>query len=283
MISGYSAGFSYPTDDLLKFIRNKLFRLAIPYAIWAEIYMMISWAMGYEKISIKTILLCLETSPFWFLRHLIIYFIVLWMANILLCILKPIIKSSKIYMVLSCLFPVGGAGVIYLLKWTPWLNQTNALWQYLWFVLGYFLFVICKHIHNDRYIYNRGVLVISIIGIIVVYFCFKKIGMNEYVTCTIATTMMMLLFGNLGNFSKKYKYSRYIEEIGRSTLPIYAIHWCILFAPNLNQNMYTRILNEDYYIFNVFFTCIIWLGISILGIRILRKTKVTKILFLGEK
>lgn len=77
--------------------------------------------------------------------------------------------------------------------------------------------------------------------------------MNEYVTCTIATTMMMLLFGNLGNFSKEYKYSRYIEEIGRSTLPIYAIHWCILFAPNLNQNMYTRILNEDYYIFNVFF------------------------------
>lgn len=71
--------------------------------------------------------------------------------------------------------------------------------------------------------------------------------MNEYVTCTIATTMMMLLFGNLGNFSKEYKYSRYIEEIGRSTLPIYAIHWCILFAPNLNQNMYTRILNEDYY------------------------------------
>lgn len=107
--------------------------------------------------------------------------------------------------------------------------------------------------------------------------------MNEYVTCTIATTMMMLLFANLGNFSKEYKYSRYIEEIGRSTLPIYAIHWCILFAPNLNQNMYTRILNEDYYIFNVFFTCIIWLGISILGIRILRKTKVTKILFLGEK
>lgn len=66
-ISGYTSGFSYPSDKPIIYIKSKIFRLVIPYIVWAEIFMVIYNIYGdgrHERFSMISMLICLKTSPF---------------------------------------------------------------------------------------------------------------------------------------------------------------------------------------------------------------------------
>lgn len=184
---------------------------------------------------------------------------------------------------LSLVFPILGEKLIFNIRYTPWLNQVDAVWQYKWFILGYIIFVLTKKYKNiSKLFLTKVALAFSIVGIIVSWITFCKINLNENIVCVIATVSIILLFRNIAQLCNE-KILKFIGNIGINTLPIYAIHWCILFAPNLYVNRYTAILNENFYILNVIFTAIIWIAISMVCIWALRKSKVTRVLFLGEK
>lgn len=81
--------------------------------------------------------------------------------------------------------------------------------------------------------------------------------------------------------TKRCKLNQWLTSLGENTLPIYAIHWCLLFSPLWRLNFYTTVFNEWPLIISTFFTTTVWLFICIVMIMLFKKSKVTRVLFLG--
>ena len=84
-ISGYSAGFSFSSNDTKKFIVKKIKRLLIPYVVWESVHYLVVCIVpsDYKVFGGISFIKEFFISDFWFLRVLFIYYVVLWIYNIL--------------------------------------------------------------------------------------------------------------------------------------------------------------------------------------------------------
>lgn len=282
-LSGYTAGYAYPCEGSIRYIRQKIMRLFVPYVAWAEIFYLLCCALGYDVLKIEAIFLCLANSPFWFLRHLMIYFIVIWIANIIVNFTKHMALNDSLINALPVVLPCLGSSLIFMFRSTIFLNQANALWQYFWFLAGYILFILIKKKRDiESFLWNNQMLIFSACGIIASFWLYKHVGVNEYIICIFSVISGYLFFGNLSNKCGR-KIKALIVKIGNNTLPIYAIHWCILFAPNLYVNWYTTKLNQNFYIINVLLTSTVWIIVCMVLIWLLRMNRITRRVLMGER
>ena len=93
-----------------------------------------------------------------------------------------------------------------------------------------------------------------------------------------------LAFATLMYSGEKFSKSDIFTRVGMNTLPIYAIHWCLLFNPQLicTGEKMVRICMGNLYIAAITLTGF-WLLVCYIVILFLRKVPVLKVLFLGEK
>ena len=76
-----------------------------------------------------------------------------------------------------------------------------------------------------------------------------------------------------------------IIAIGKNTLPIYAVHWCLFFAPLYNNGTFHKLIRKialPYTVYVVLFFAALLIA-TLIVIRLLRAFKVTRVVLLGEK
>ena len=76
---------------------------------------------------------------------------------------------------------------------------------------------------------------------------------------------------------------QFCVNIGKNTLPIYAIHWCLLFSPLFRIQFYVKLFSKCPLFISSMLTAVVWMAICVLLMKLLRKTQLTRELLLGDK
>ena len=79
------------------------------------------------------------------------------------------------------------------------------------------------------------------------------------------------------------KIKMYLIHIGENTLPVYGIHWCLLFSPIFRINGYQLIRNILPLYLGSFIIAISWVIVCEIVIWILKKNKIGRKIFLGDR
>ena len=78
-------------------------------------------------------------------------------------------------------------------------------------------------------------------------------------------------------------FRKFCVDIGKNTLPIYAIHWCLLFSPFFRIKFYQKLFSEFSLFISSILTLAVWMAVCVPLIKLLRKTQLTRELLLGDK
>lgn len=143
-ISGYSAGFSFPSNDTKKFIVKKIKRLLMPYVAWESLYYLVVCIVpsDYKVFGGISFIKEFFVSDFWFLRVLFIYYVVLWIYNILCSLLHIKNKLAQSLLLLS------GCAIVWLLTKIKLINGSLSVWYYAWFFIGLLFFIYKSYINS---------------------------------------------------------------------------------------------------------------------------------------
>ena len=122
---------------------------------------------------------------------------------------SPSLMANRVF---DLTLSVGG---ILLFRLTPWLNQTNAVWQYFWFVGGYIVFTFDKNYKHDisserdnsietnlrkitllKNAKNKELMILAttIVTILITYVLYKYDIVNEYIACAISVIAIIVNF-----------------------------------------------------------------------------------------
>lgn len=284
LVSGFTAGYSYPKvyKDHFTFIYKKIKRLLIPYIVWAMIhYLLVCCAgTGYRTFSLNSLLYELFISDFWFLRYLFVFFLVLWGCNELLSMLH--LLYWKVYAAGALLV---ATGLIVILDKVPVMTESVSLMYWFYFVLGWMFYQnlqsnVAKFIYNNK-VANKMVIMGSFCGVIGCgYVIASKLVISLLMGIPMTVFCFVFLYYSFGTFENRM--CKGLVWLGRATLLIYAIHWCVLFSPLWRIDFYTKLLGMLSLSVRVFLVFIIWLGISIGGTRVIRQKKILKEILAGE-
>ena len=283
-ISGIASGFSFPTEKNLEFIKKKAMRLLVPYLLWAELYACINTLACGGEWSIDIFISAVYASDFWFLRYLFVFYFVLFIVNLCYNAIKKYMKfvQGKEKLLLRTLLVMAFC-IVFLLMKLPYIQYSVSMWYYFWFVLGIFVFEFLGWFRNNRVLFHAvGTAVIDIMVILLI-----AILVGGNVHKQIQGTIMVLGICYLCYFMRKILPTKVIEwfaNIGKNTLPIYAVHWCIFFAPLYNCRVFTTLIQE-YHIPHAVAVIIIFIYLLVCTMiltNILKKFKVTRVLLLGE-
>ena len=278
VISGFSVGYSEPITDVKKFFLGKIKRIAIPYLIWGQINYLLTAALSgtYNVVSqVKMVWL----SQFWFLRILFYLYVVYLIYYGIVCVFQKTKWLGILLGIVATAISVVGISLI------P--GATSIVNYSLFFAFGYILYqgnvsVKIPHISNYFFILC-GVLTPVFIASAVLFF--KTEGMLQFLIdkSMAFTGSAALCFAckMLYNRNRCVKPRDFMVSVGRSTLPIYAIHWCILLSIPLP--IYTILTNAIGIYPTSLIVTVVWTAICIACIFALRKWKITRLLLLGEK
>lgn len=282
-ISGYTAGFSFPSNNSTQFIKKKTLRLFVPYLSWSILhYILVAFLPNdYKQFGLLAFFKEIFISDFWFLRNLFIIFIIMWMCNILLHTFH--FKNNKIFSIIILLLC---SVLMIVFNKIPLLSTSFSLWYYLWFVLGYISFILFQNEKVSVWLKKRKrrniIAVISLFVLIIMVVVLSKRDIPSKIVAIIFTLGLLAILTAMEKYFP-YEVKVFVEELGKKTLPIYGIHWCLLFSPLWRIGFYIKYLSFLPLAVSIFITFLIWIIICVLLIKIFEKSKVIKLLFLGEK
>lgn len=282
-ISGYTAGFSFPSNNSIEFIKKKSLRLFVPYLGWTVLhYILVAFLPNdYKQFGLVAFFKEIFISDFWFLRNLFIIFVIMWLCDVLLHAIH--FEGKKLFSIIILLLC---SVLMIVFNKIPLLSASFSLWYYIWFILGYISFVLAQ---NDTVVSRikkqKYLNIIADIAFFVLIFMMVVLYKYDIPSKMVAIIFTLGLLAILTAMEKycPHKLKVFVENIGKKTLPIYGIHWCLLFSPLWRMGFYIKYLSSLPLVVSSLITFLIWIFICMLLIKLLNKCKVTKLLFLGEK
>lgn len=285
MISGFSTGYSEPITDINSFFKNKIKRLLIPYVLWSQMHYLLN-SIVKHKYSLYDQIRNLTESQFWFLRILFYIYIVYTICYVIKNLLKELTHINKT--VINCIVIVTGILATYILSYI--LGEV-ALVRYIpFFVIGNILYKIketyadLEAIHLKVFYAILGVLTMLFVVSAILYFSIDGI-MKSLIDKSMAlsgSATIYFIVRIVYNTKLINKVKGIVSHIGRNTLPIYAIHWCIFFG-SLNIPLYRSLANKIGIYLSSLIVSAIWIIFCQLAIKLMRKSRITRIALLGEK
>ena len=274
-ISGYSAGFSFPSNDTKKFIVKKIKRLLIPYVAWESLHYLVVCIVpsDYKVFGRISFIKEFFISDFWFLRVLFIYYVVLWIYNILFDLLHI---RNKMVQSLSLL---SGCAIVWLLTKIKLINGSLSVWYYVCFLIGLLFFTYKSYINSLIHNTKKASCVESVFITLLVIFAIVKNVLPKIITVLLVAQISMVVFVSVGVMPEKIR--TYLIHIGKNTLPVYGIHWCLLFSPVFRVNGYRYIRNVLTLYPSAVLISILWVILCEVLILILSKNSVGRKIFLG--
>jgi fucose 4-O-acetylase-like acetyltransferase len=284
-ISGISAGYSFPSEHPVQFIWKKTCRLLVPYLIWAELYAVLNAAACGQQLTVPALVEALYASKFWFLRYLYILYVVLFFVDIVYLAAVKILhcqdagrKNLLMILLLLSVVPVHG------LSGLPYLNQSVSTWFYLWFLFGYAVYTGMGWIHKNTVLFEGiGTLAVDAMLIVLVI-----VAAGSRMRSQIQGSIMVLGICYSCYFLCKHiheKLAAVFRSLGKNTLPVYAIHWCLFFAPLYNNGTFKNWITAVSlpYALQVLIIFLFLLISTLVVVRLLSIFKITRILLLGER
>lgn len=281
-ISGYTTGFSFPSKNPGLFIRKKAVRLLVPYLSWESLHYFIAAALpiDYRRLGVTEFLREILVSDFWFLRMLFLFFVITWLADVLVHLLHRENNAWAPVIALLVLSPA-----VMLAERVPLLSQSADLWYYQWFVCGYAAF----HVLRDERVrrlwgirrFRRAAVGASLVAMAVTTVILTQRTMRPRLVCVILCFGICIAVCGLERVIPA-PIRDFCANIGRNTLPVYAIHWCLLFSPLMRIQLYTGLFSGWLLAISSALTAAAWTLLCVLLTRLLRRTRLTRVLLLGE-
>ena len=282
VISGYTIGYSEPIDNILLFIKKKIFRLFIPYLIWEQIHYFLNIIVENGQYSLYEEMASVLNSNFWFLRILFIMYMLyaLFQWTTKECY-RLKVKNMKILLEI-----MSAIGCIIIALELSKINGFEELRSYIFFfVLGIIWFRIKDKISKEIIKMISGMSLVVFIGLCIAFFEISNLMVHKIINKLLGLVGTIVISGCVKciiNKNRDWKCWKYIAKIGKNTLPIYAIHWCLLFSTNTFP--YSNIAGEVHSIYIL--SIVVWLEWTIISIflaKIFEKNKYSRILLLGLK
>ena len=264
-VSGIGLNYTFHRDILnpTGFIKKKVLRLMLPYFFWTTIHYIGMQIVLHYKITLSNYARALLFSDFWFLRHLFIMFLAIWIGMIL---------CKAIHIKKDYLIPVVSILVYVMFCFVPFLRECISLWWYLWFVIGFYIFSYKPKINSNTKVIILFVMLLATglynLGILM-----------EQIYCCIICVSLYVLSLNL----RKGKLMSVISYCGTFSLPIYAIHWCLLYSIPFSIGVYTKFDSVIMSISSAFIITSIWLIMCAFLVFVLKRTSITRRIILGLK
>lgn len=280
VISGFSSGFSEPMKNSKSFLLGKVKRILLPYLVWIQIhYILTACVSGYYSVvgQLKSVLV----SQFWFLRILFLMFLVYW-AFVMIYRALHKLSSGPLNVLIAA---VVAAILTVLISRIP---GCGSLLNYLpFFVLGNLLYKLSKKydakVYRSAFTILAGILaVVFVVSIVllsktqgIIYILIdKSMALSGVAACYIVCRLLYAI-------PWLKKLTTLVEKIGKNTLPVYAIHWCIFFS--LPLPLYSVLANSIGLHLSALIVALVWLVLCMVMIYLLQKNKFTRNLLLGEK
>ena len=166
------------------------------------------------------------------------------------------------------------------------INGFEELRSYIFFfVLGIIWFRIKDKISKEIIKMISGMSLVVFIGLCIAFFEISNLMVHKIINKLLGLVGTIVISGCVKciiNKNRDWKCWKYIAKIGKNTLPIYAIHWCLLFSTNTFP--YSNIAGEVHSIYIL--SIVVWLEWTIISIflaKIFEKNKYSRILLLGLK
>lgn len=115
--------------------------------------------------------------------------------------------------------------------------------------------------------------------IVFVIFSIIKSISPKILTVFLVAQITIVVSGSVRVMPKKIR--TYLIHIGENTLPVYGIHWCLLFSPAFRVNGYHYIRNMLPLYLSAILISILWIVICEVLVLILSKSSVGRKIFLG--
>lgn len=274
-ISGYSAGFSYPCRNTKKFMIKKMKRLLIPYIAWEIVHYIVACIVpgDYRVFAMTGFIKEFFVSDFWFLRVLFIYYLVIWGYNLIFNTFY--VESKKLQFV----FLLSGSIPIWVMTRVKLIGGSLSIWYYGWFLVGLLFFNVKHFVKLDLKKISKITLLIVLTVILALAFVLDappKI-LTVLLVAEVATTISLVI-NWIPNTVREY-----LIHIGKNTLPIYGIHWCILFSPIFRLGGYqvSRKILPLYV--NALVVAVLWMIVCEVVIWIMLKYRIMRSVFLGMR
>lgn len=175
-LSGYSTAYFFPSRNPKHFIKNKVYRLLIPYLGWTTIHYLIAVILSNDYRSLGSISFLKELLilDFWFSKMPFVFFVIVWMCDVILHQLH----KTRNAMISSTLLLVATTCILCLAK-IPLITHSVGMWYYLWFVAGCIVFRLLersklKHIGANPFFRNGAAIVSAILMETIIYILSKK-------------------------------------------------------------------------------------------------------------
>lgn len=217
LISGYASGYgSYP--GFLKGLRSLMMRLGLPYVIWAEVVYLMSVAFFGTKVGVAENWNALLQSGFWFLRILLEVKMMFLVYQSVARRVKGVFFAEAV----AILAAVAFGGVL------SALGQSSVFHYAPLFALGY----VANRVRG--YVSSRDVGAMAVACILC--FCCGIGLMNVGVENLFVSGLVdkgMAIAGSVtvvvmtGFLCQIKLVDRALQVLGRWSLAIYAVHWCL--------------------------------------------------------
>nr|WP_300912542.1 acyltransferase family protein [uncultured Acetatifactor sp.] len=274
LVSGYTLGFSI-NDSYSTFIKKKIKRLLLPYLCWMTIHYLLSCIMpgDYRNFAFGGIIREVFLSDFWFLRALFWYDIIFFIIKIVLQRLNTKLLIANFIGCFCGLIPATIVGRI------PFFSEfTIGAWHYLWICLGFAVYLIQRGMAPKQFKTVRIILEIVSFPTIAAVLYFGSLLPKRIIGSILVisiSSISIVVCRLCSNYIRKI-----VVDIGKNTLPIYAIHWCLLFSPLWRIGFYHRIWGGKFY--GSFITAVCWLCICFWFIHIIKKSELFSRILLGK-
>lgn len=277
LVSGFTIDYVYPSPNIKRFLIKKIKRLLIPYLVWETFHYIICCILvpEYKAFCITGFFREIMVSDFWFLRELFVLYLIVGLCNFVYNKQKKV--QAKMIILLSL-------PVTYLLTKLSLMNQSVSLWYTLWFVGGYYLSLTKDTI--EFYLVTKMSRPLVFLGGVFVILLVAFGVKNEYLPNKEACTILCFLVLVMCYKGNEMQHTRIIDRItalGKNTLPIYAIHWCILFSVFWRMEIYNILIGKLPSLLTACCISGIWLAVCQEIIFVLKRSKWSRKLLLGEK
>lgn len=272
-ISGYTAAFRFPCNSSQLFIAKKVKRLLVPYVAYENLHYILTCFVTDDLKKLRGALLIKEVfiSDFWFLRALFIFYVVLWLCNILFNLFHIRNRLQPLVLIFSGL-------PVYLLSKNKLIGKELSIWHYMWFLMGMMVAVHgFKHLQKVQN--KTACLAIAIAAAALATLIITKGGSATILTASLILLICAIVFASMDVMPKALL--EYLTHVGRNTLPVYGIHWCLFFSPGFQLNWYQHVREIFPLYLSAFIISILWMVGCEFLISFLSKSGVRRKLFLG--
>lgn len=259
--SGMAFAYTYPQKATAGSMQKLIGRLLPVYLIWSYILFFLTvWASGSE-LTLSRAASVLYNSGFWYLRYLLLYELFVLLIGIILRHIPFFSNQDWLYYVL----PIVGISVIWVGTHIPILNASMSSPLYFFLVLGLIFGKVKDRIGIRMQIMIAGIGIIGMILLIAL----------RRLNILMPFFAIAAFWGISTQAVHMPKLANVFAYLGLRTLPIYAIHVCVLHGPWIETGFY-RSLDERIgmpFGASVLLLSSIWLGICLGTDRLISKNK----------